>query len=104
MKKIWDNYKEVILLGVGIISAVFIWFLLGYVIGYNTCKKEHNFNYTSPVEKSTIDTLYVTKDKQQAKVKYLEITKNDTIEKVYNLDDSATINLFYKLVSKSKQR
>ena len=102
MKKIWDKYWEPILLGIGIICLIIMWFLLGYVKGCNTCKKENKFNYTSPVEKSTIDTLYVTKDKQHAKVKHLEITKNDTIETVYNLDDSATIDLFYKLVTKSK--
>lgn len=102
MKKIWDKHWEPILLGVGIICLIIMWFALGYITGYNKAKKESKFNYTSPVEESTIDTLYVTKDKQHAKVKYLEITKNDTIETIYNLDDSATINLFYKLVSKSK--
>lgn len=102
MKKIWDKYGGYIIVFVILLFFVSMWFALGYTTGYNKAKKENKFNYTSPVENSTIDTLYVTKDKQHAKVKHLEITKNDTIETVYNLDDSATIDLFYKLVTKSK--
>lgn len=101
MKKIWDKYGAYIIVSI-LIFFVSMLFALGYATGYCIAKKENKFNYTSPVENSTIDTLCVTKDKQHAKVKYLEITKNDTIETVYNLDDSATIELFYKLVSKCK--
>lgn len=102
MKEIWDKYYIILCCIFFAIIFGACWCAIGYTIGYNKCKKENKFNYTSPVEKSTIDTLYVTKDKQHAKVKHLEITKNDTIETVYNLDDSATIDLFYKLVTKSK--
>lgn len=102
MKKIWDNYKYILVPIIAYIAFVILLVLISYRAGYNKAKKENKFNYTSPIEKSTIDTLYVTKDKQHAKVKHLEITKNDTIETVYNLDDSATIELFYKLVTKSK--
>ena len=103
MKEIWDKYGSIIC--VVLILLIFLaMYFLGYVVGLNAGRKENKFNYTSPVEKSTIDTLYVTKDKQHAKVKHLEITKNGTIETIYNLDDSATINLFYKLVAKSKKR
>lgn len=102
MKKIWDKYGGYIIASVILIFFVSMLFALGYATGYYIAKKESKFDYTSPVEKSTIDTLYVTKDKQHAKIKHLEITKNDTIETVYNLDDSATIDLFYKLVTKSK--
>ena len=104
MKKIWDKYKYILVPIITYIAFVILLVVISYKAGYNKAKKESKFNYTSPVEKSTIDTLYVTKDKQHAKVKYLEITKNDTIETVYNLDDSATIDLFYKLVTNSKQR
>ena len=106
MKKIWDKYGDaivaILILGVIPLFLTIGSGYIGYNIGYNKAKKESKFNYTSPVEKSTIDTLYVTKDKQHAKVKHLEITKNDTIETIYNLDDSSTIDLFYKLVTKSK--
>lgn len=102
MKEIWDKYKYILVPIITYIAFVILLVLVSYRAGYNKGRKENKFNYTSPVEKSTIDTLYVTKDKQHAKVKYLEITKNDTIEKIYNLDDSATIELFYKLVSKRK--
>ena len=104
MKEIWDKYGGYVIAFVIITFFVSMLFALGYATGYNKAKKESKFNYTSPVEKSTIDTLYVTKDRQHAKVKHLEITKNDTIETIYNLDDSATIDLFYKLVAKSKKR
>ena len=104
MKEIWDKYGGGIILCSIFLCVISLLFGIGYAVGYNKAKKEHKFNYTSPVEKSTIDTLYVTKDKQHAKVKHLEITKNDTIETIYNLDDSATIELFYKLVTKSKKR
>lgn len=104
MKEIWDKYYIVFYCIFFAIIFGACWCAIGYTIGYNKAKKENKFNYTSPVEKSTIDTLYVTKDRQHAKVKHLEITKNDTIETIYNLDDSATIDLFYKLVAKSKKR
>lgn len=104
MKKIWDKYKYILVPIITYIAFVILLVLISYRAGYNKAKNENKFNYTSPVEKSTIDTLYITKDKQHAKVKHLEITKNDTIETIYNLDDSATIDLFYKLVSKSKKR
>ena len=99
MKKIWDNYKELI------ISAI-VWLLLTpalliieYKIGYNRGLEHRQIIYTPPVEKKVIDTLYVTRDKIITKVKYLEVVKHDTIEKVYNLDDTSTLKLFYKLVS-----
>lgn len=102
MKKFWNKYGDMII-GITFVIIIPIFLItISYNIGYNKGKKENKFNYTSPVEKSTIDTLYVTKDKQHAKLKHLEITKNDTIETIYNLDDSATIDLFYKLVTKRK--
>lgn len=100
MKEIWDKYYIVFYCIFFAIIFGACWCAIGYTIGYNKGKKENKFNYTSPVEKSTIDTLYVTRDNQHAKVKHLEISKNDTIETIYTLDDSATIDLFYKLVTK----
>lgn len=54
---------------------------------------------TSPVEKSVIDTLYLTRDSLIYVTQYLDSIKYDTIEKVYKLDDTSTLDLFYKLVS-----
>lgn len=102
MKKIWDKYKYVIVPLTTFIAFVSLLAIVSYNAGYKKGKKESKIEYTSPIEKSTIDTLYVTKDRQHAKIKHLEISKNDTIETIYTLDDSATIDLFYKLVTKRK--
>ena len=103
MKKSWNKYKDTIL---GIIVAflliatpAIIGYLIGHNKGYKKGKAEGKFNYTPPVEKNVIDTLYITKDSLINKVKYLEVIKHDTIEKVYYLDDTATLLLFYQLVS-----
>lgn len=74
-------------------------FLIGVVVGELNCNKESVVEYTSPVEKEIIDTLYITRDNYITKVKYLDSIKYDTIEKVYILNDTASVELFYKLVS-----
>ena len=94
-RHIWVNILVVIIIIAIIIGVYFI----GYYGGYNKGKDECKFNYTPPVEKEVIDTLYIRRDSIINKIQYLEVIKHDTIEKVYILDDNATIDLFYKLVS-----
>lgn len=99
MKKIWDNYKPLII-SVGLSLAVIISIgIIGYYLGYKKGKSQKEIIYTPPVEREVIDTLYITRDKIINKIQYLETVKHDTIKKVYILDDSSTIELFYKLVS-----
>ena len=71
----------------------------GYKEGYNQCLQELKDKYSTPVERIVIDTLYVTRDSIIYKTKYITKIQHDTIEKVYNLDNSGTIDLFYKLVN-----
>ena len=81
--------------------GVCIGFFIGAAIGYLDCKHECNKkpDIPTPVEKEVIDTLYITRDSIIYRTKYLETIKHDTIEKIYKLDDTSTIDLFYKLVS-----
>lgn len=84
-------------------------FIVGYLIGIvisiimiilsKTLFKEEEVNPPTPVEKNVIDTLYLTRDKIITKVEYLDSIKYDTIEKIYVLNDTTSIELFYKLVS-----
>lgn len=53
----------------------------------------------SPIEDNKIDTLYITRDSLIIKVEYIKTTEYDTIKKIYSLDDTASIKLFYELVS-----
>ena len=103
MKKIWDKYGTIItgvlVLGIMPLFLTIASGYLGYGLGYKKGKKETKIIYTPPIEKKVIDTLYITRDSLITRVKYLETIKHDTIEKVYILNDSATIDLFYKLVS-----
>ena len=84
---------------------IVIGWIIGFIIGiiidifwYNNHSKEE-INTPTPVEKNVIDTLYITRDNIITRVKYLDSIKYDTIEKVYVLNDTASIDLFYKLVS-----
>lgn len=74
---------------------------LGYTWGYFDAKTKYNnkTNIPTPVEESRIDTLYLTRDSLIYRTKYLDSIKHDTIEKVYNLNDSITLQLFLQLVS-----
>lgn len=93
MKNKRENIIDGIVAGVACIIA----FALGYFAGYNN--KDKKIDPPTPVEKEIIDTLYITRDNIITKVKYLDSIKYDTIEKVYVLNDTASIDLFYKLVS-----
>lgn len=82
--------------------GVCIGFFIGAAIGYLDCKHEYNnkkHDIPTPIKKEVIDTLYITRDSLIYRTKYLETIKHDTIEKVYKLDDTSTLDLFYKLVS-----
>lgn len=74
---------------------------LGYTWGYFDAKTKYNhkIDIPTPIEKEVIDTLYLTRDSLIYVTQYLDSIKHDTIEKVYKLDDTSTLDLFYKLVS-----
>lgn len=72
---------------------------IGLILGYIHTKATNNTDVPTPVEKNVIDTLYLTRDNIITKVKYLDSIKYDTIEKIYVLNDTASVELFYKLVS-----
>ena len=74
---------------------------LGYTWGYFNAKTKYNHktDIPTPVEKEIIDTLYITRDSLIYRTKYLETIKHDTIEKIYRLNDSSSIDLFLQLVS-----
>lgn len=86
----------IIFMILGILSDVW---KTAYKAGYDDCIKELEANYTSPVEKNVIDTLYITRDSIIYKTKYIKQIEHDTIEKVYNLSADSTVTLFYRLVS-----
>lgn len=100
MKEIFDYIKSFGLLLLITLALLACVFYSGYRTGYNkkidTIKPD---NPTTPVEKNDVDTVYIIRDSLIYKDKYIIQTKHDTIEKVYNLNDSATLELFYKLVS-----
>lgn len=92
MKKIWDSPATAFIVGI----------LVGFLIGVGLagkCHKEPKSDIPTPVEKNVIDTLYLTRDSLIYVTQYLDSIKHDTIEKVYKLDDTSTLDLFYKLVS-----
>lgn len=98
MKKIWINIKD------NCIAIFYVCFGLTFVICFiiGLTKLGHNndnIDIPTPVEKEIIDTLYITRDSLIYVTQYLDSIKHDTIEKVYKLDDTSTLDLFYKLVS-----
>lgn len=90
----WWGYCIIVVL---LILAIACVYYRGVKDGYYKRGKE--INPSTPVEKEIIDTLYITRDNIITRVKYLDSIKYDTIEKVYVLNDTASIDLFYKLVS-----
>lgn len=95
MKKICNDIviSKIIISIAGCMSGL----ALAYLI--NDFKKPKTVVIPTPVEKEVIDTLYITRDSLIYVTQYLDSIKHDTIEKVYKLDDTSTIDLFYKLVS-----
>lgn len=98
-RNFWYKYGESITIIIGISLLIGIPLILGYFVGYNKGKQQKEIIYSPPVEKNVIDTLYITRDRIINKIQYLETIKYDTIEKIYILDDSSSVELFYKLVS-----
>lgn len=84
-----------------------IGFLIGFYVGciatrYTIPKdevKNVNTEYTEPILPN-INTIYETKDSIINRIKYIKEIQHDTIKEVYNITDSASVELFYKLVSK----
>lgn len=90
----WWGYCIIVVL---IILAITFSYYRGIKDGYYKRGKE--VNPPTPVEKEVIDTLYITRDSLIYRTKYLETIKHDTIEKIYRLNDSSSIDLFLQLVS-----
>lgn len=100
MKKIWTNIKDncvaILYIGFGLT------FVMLFIIGLTKLAKDNNNKKVepiTPVEESRIDTLYLIRDSLIYRTKYLDSVKYDTIEKVYKLNDTATLQLFLQLVS-----
>lgn len=99
MKKIWiKRVLEIIF-----VLYIILLFLLG-IWNINIFLNNRNNNTIQPTMKPNtninIDTIYLKKDTIIYKIQRIKEIQYDTIEKVYNLNDTATINLFYKLVAK----
>lgn len=100
MKKIWTNIKDysVIILYMGFCLTFVIMAIIGLMkLAYSNTDK---IEPPTPVRESRIDTLYLTRDSLIYRTQYLDSIKYDTIEKVYKLNDTATLKLFLQLVSK----
>jgi hypothetical protein len=99
MKKIWIKRVAKIIF---VLYIIFL-FLLG-IWNINTFLNNRNNNQiqstTKPNTHINTDTIYLKKDTIIYKIQRIKEIQYDTIEKVYNLNDTATINLFYKLVAK----
>jgi uncharacterized membrane protein YpjA len=96
MKKIWNYIVDHIVDIVVVLGCIYLGFGFYYT---RTQLDKQEKEYITPVEESRIDTLYITRDSLIYRTKYLDSIKHDTIEKVYNLDDSTTLQLFLQLVS-----
>lgn len=103
MKKTCNNSLTIVIIG-AIICFIIIGLIIGnykagYKTGYNDCLTELKDKYSSPVENNKIDTCYIVRDSLIYRTKYITQIQYDTITKVYFLDDSTTVKLFYQLVS-----
>lgn len=79
---------------IGIAIGCFVSILLMTLVNtYNTKPED------IPLVEHKTDTLYITKDSIIHDIKYIKIIQHDTIEKIYNLDDTSSVKLFYELVS-----
>jgi hypothetical protein len=84
----------------GYFICVLIGIVFGAMVAYIlTPIKVKEVYKTTPVEKNIHDTLYIRHDSIIYRTKYIREIQHDTIEKVYTLDDSSSVDLFYKLVS-----
>ena len=85
-----------ILINILIIIGAIVYFVVPIIM--YLCNDKIIYN-TTPVKEIRIDTLYIVRDSIINKVEYIKTIEYDTIEKIYNLDDSSSIKLFYELVS-----
>lgn len=89
-----------------ILSNYIIGFIIGFYVGSiairavinSDNKTDDNIIYEEPVLPK-LDTIYITRDSIINNIKYITKTQYGTIEKVYNISDTASVELFYKLVS-----
>lgn len=99
MKKIWTKR---ILKIIFILYIIFLFLLC--IWNVNIFLKNKNNNQIQPTitpnTRINTDTLYLKKDTIIYKIQRIKEIQYDTIKKVYSLNDTATINLFYKLVAK----
>lgn len=80
-------------LGLLLIVSIILWFFFPrYKEGTSSIPKV-------PIT-TKVDTLYITNTEIKYKIKKIDSIKYDTIQKIYNLNDSATVKLFYELCSK----
>lgn len=89
-----------------------IGFLIGFYVGsiviravINSDNKTYNnIIYDDPTYEEPmlpdLDTFYITRDSIINNIKYITEVKYDTIKEVYNISDSASVELFYELVSR----
>lgn len=96
MKKTCNFIKDNI---VDISFVIIIIFLCVYIGKLNKKIEDNKREITIPVERIKVDTIYITRDSIINNVKYIKVIQHDTIEKIYNLSNDSTIDLFYKLVS-----
>lgn len=85
-------FEDIVDLVIGIAFGVMLYALIAPV-------KIKEVPVPIKVETKTTDSFYITKDSIIYKIKYITEIQHDTIEKVYALNDSSTLELFYKLVS-----
>ena len=83
----------------GNILLLGLMFGVGYCTGYHNQPEPEKPDTPTPIKEYIHDSVFITRDSLIYITQYLDSIKHDTIEKVYKLDDTSTLDLFYKLVS-----
>lgn len=81
------------LLGLLLTVSIILWFFFPRY-------KEDIISIPKAPITTKVDTLYITNTEIKYKIRKIDSIKYDTIQKIYNLNDSATVKLFYELCSK----
>lgn len=81
------------IIGLLLIVSIVLWFFFPRY-------KEDTGNIPIVPITTKVDTLYITNTEIKYKIRKIDSIKYDTIQKIYNLNDSATVKLFYELCSK----
>lgn len=81
------------ILGLLLIVSIILWFF------FPRYKEDTSSIPEVPIT-TKVDTLYITNTEIKYKIRKIDSIKYDTIQKIYNLNDSATVKLFYELCSK----